>query len=262
MNKLLILVSALVLSTLVSAQDKSIYFNTQGDTFQFKNNKLNKASIRTPHNKVKLQQAFLPVNEYASMFQSLKQGGCQKVNKKTLSNFSPYDDFEHFSQYFELLTIDKDLIAFVDKNTPKPKTVAIYNQSTSSVCSTGIYADAVFFDSEKSNIYFAKCENGSCIVSRINGVSNQAKLDVIMSIQGDVVDMGYENQSGNVIVLVRKFKEIDGFIGKLLSKVGHGREKYDLFTYTFNTKSSKKTPLIIAEDIVNPTFWIDQSWIQ
>jgi hypothetical protein len=261
-NKLLILVVALILSTFVYAQDKSIYLNTQGDTFKFKNNKLTKVSIQLEHNKIKLQQAFLPKNEIASLFQSLKQAGCQQVNKKNLSNFSPYDDFKHFSRYFELLTINKELIAIVDKNTPKSKTIAIYNQGTSSVCSTGIYADAVFFDSENSNLYFAKCENDSCIVSRINGVTNQTKLDKIMSIQGDVVDIGYDSKSGNIIVLVRKFKEIDGFFGKLLSKVGHGREKYDLFTYTFNTKTNKEISHLIVEDIVNPTFWIDQSWMQ
>jgi len=260
-NKLLILVFGLIFSTSTLALDNNIYVSSKGDLFQFKSNKLRQVDTFVQKNMIELQKAILPKNELSAIFQALKVVGCRKVHIQQLSNFSPYNNFEHFSQYFEVLRIDKKLIAIVDKNIKKIKTVGIYNRATSSLCSTGIYTNAVFFNKKTNDLYFAKCDKGNCITSWMNGDISKAKPNEIATFKGDVIDMGYDNQSFSIITLVRKLKKKNGLFSSFFSNLGHGRDDYDLYIYKYNTKTGKIKSHLIGKDVTNPTFWIEQSWL-
>ena len=265
MNKLLILFVGLTMGCSASSQAKNIFVRTNGDTFQYKESTLRKIDVKvqSKESQISLSTKELASNEFAVAFQSLKLAGCHSVKLSDRSlNFSPYKNYEHFLRYFKALDIGNGLIGIVDKRTPKPKTIAIYDNEKSLVCSTGVSANAAFWQRQSNTLFVAECVNGSCSISRMSSLITKTQPESIMKVRGEVVDMGYDEGANSLIVLVREFKEEDGFFGRLFSKVGHGREKYDLFAYEFNTITSKEVKYLVGKDIVNPTFWIAQSWLQ
>lgn len=130
------------------------------------------------------------------------------------------------------------------------------------VCSTGLNASAAVFLEESQFLYFAECKNDKCGIFQLGGLAIDSQLKNTLNVEGEVIDIGYHTNTGSLIVLVKEYKGYAGSLGRALSKVGHGREKYDLFVYKTKVKSNVTTKHLVGEDIVNPTFRIEQSWLQ
>ncbi len=265
MNKLLILFIGLMLSYSSLSQAQKIYVRTDGDTFQYTENTLKKIDISAERKEsnISLMRKELTPNEFASVFQSFKVAGCRNVKISESSvNFTPYKSYEHFVRYYEAYDFNNGLVAVIDKRTSKTKTIAVYDYERSQVCSTGVAASAAFFLRQLNTMFFAECVEQTCSIFQLSGLNVNTPIERIMDIQGEVVDMGYNQNLKSLIVLVRNFKEEDGVSGRLLSKIGHGREKYDLYSYEYKIQSKKEARSIVGKNIVNPSFWIEQSWFE
>ena len=261
-NKTLIFFIGITISYAALPFTQNIFVSTDGDIFQYKGDKLDKveAKVETIESRIFLSKKQLVSNELASVFQALKLPGCRDIQNDSSADFSPYNSNEHFLRYFETLIFKNGLIVIVRKSSSKPKTVAIYAQKNGFVCSTGVSSNSVFLDQLSKQLYFTLCDNNRCQIFRIKGQNNSAQPENIMEVQGEVMDIGYDEKTNHLIILVRKYTHQDGLLGKLFAKVGHGREKYDLFLHALNLESNKKTKALIAKDIVNPTLWLNQLW--
>lgn len=236
-----------------SEDDYSIYIKSGDEIFQYTHSKLIKVEgVKSPKLKYPKNATGdkLDKNLLSSIFASAQKAGCNKIKKATSIRFHPYRDFEHFKSYIEVSFLN-NRVSLISPGSRDPGFIAVTDEKQSYVCSSG-FEEKIAFLIKNDRLLYTQCDSDICDVVSISLKSKE--IEIIATIEGEVVDLDYDYTENQVLILYRQSKGL-GIGGKVLAKLGHGREKYRIGLLKVDS-CKEKTNEIIVDEVVNPYAWI------